>query len=102
MQEYLYFKNNMSAMEKQEEEQRRIRKILKEQLQREFMKKSAPKSNGSMSTDGMSAKEMSGYSPAVQAAVDFANRQLQQKIKTQMLAKMEKLTGKPQMKRSKS
>jgi hypothetical protein len=63
MQEYLYFKNNMSAMEKQEEEQRKIRKILKEQLIREFTKKSAPKSNGTMSTDGMSASEMSGYSP---------------------------------------
>tara|TARA_B110000285_G_C14940301_1_gene521682 strand:+ start:351 stop:569 length:219 start_codon:yes stop_codon:yes gene_type:complete len=28
----------------------------------------------------------------VQAAVNYANRQLQQKIKTQMLAKMDKLT----------
>lgn len=76
MQEYLYFKNNMSAMQKQEEEQRRIKKILKEQLQREFMKKSAPKSNGSISTNGsgISASEMQGYSPAVQAAVDYANR----------------------------
>ena len=82
MQEYLYFKNNMSAMQKQEEEQRKIRKILKEQLTREFMKKSAPKSNGSHSTNGMSASEMTGYSPAVQAAVDYANRQLQQKIKS--------------------
>jgi len=95
MQEYLYFKNNMSAMQKQEEEQRKIKKILKEQLQREFMKKSAPKSNGTMSTDGMSASEMCGYSPAVQAAVEYANRQLQQKIKTQMLAKLDKLSGKP-------
>ena len=76
MQEYLYFKNNMSAMQKQEEEQRRIKKILKEQLQREFMKKSAPKSNGSLTTDGtgLCASEVKGYSPAVQAAVDYANR----------------------------
>ena len=101
MQEYLYFKNNMSAMQKQEEEQRKIKKILKEQLQREFMKKSAPKSNGTLSTNG-TASEMSGYSPAVQAAVDYANRQLQQKIKTEMLAKMEKMTGGAKIKRSKS
>lgn len=38
----------------------------------------------------------------MQAAVNYANRQLQQKIKTQMLAKMEKLTGKPALKRSNS
>jgi len=66
MQEYLYFKNNMSILEKQEAEQRRVKKLLKEQLQREFLKKSAPKSNGNSSTVGsMSAAEMSGYSSNV-------------------------------------
>ena len=50
MQEYLYFKNNMSAMEKMEEEQRKIKLAMKLQLEREFAKKSAPKSKLSMST----------------------------------------------------
>ena len=43
-----------------------------------------------------------GYSSNVQAAVDYANRQLQQKIKSEMLAKMEKLGEvKPKNKRAK-
>jgi hypothetical protein len=29
MQEYLYFKNNMSAMDKMEQEQRRVKEALK-------------------------------------------------------------------------
>jgi hypothetical protein len=55
-----------------------------------------------MSTQG-SIKELSeGYSSNVQAAVDYANRQLQQKIKSEMLAKMEKLGEiKPKKKRAK-
>lgn len=74
MQEYLYFKNNMSAMEKMELEQKRIKEAMKLQLQREFLKKSAPKSKLSMSTQG-SIKELNeSYSANVQAAVDYANR----------------------------
>lgn len=74
MQEYLYYKNNMSVMEKQEEEQKRIKNELKLQVQREFMKKSAPKSKVSCSTSGGSISEVLGYSSNVQAAVNYANR----------------------------
>ena len=54
MQEYLYFKNNMSAMEKMELEQKRIKAEMKAQLQREFLKKSKPISKLSVSTTGSS------------------------------------------------
>jgi hypothetical protein len=74
MQEYLYYKNNMSVMEKQEEEQKRIKNELKLQVQREFMKKSAPKSKVSCSTVSGSVSEALGYSSNVQAAVNYANR----------------------------
>ena len=66
MQEYLYFKNNMSHMDKMEEEQRKVKAALKAQLQREFLKKSAPKSKLSVSTTAGSIKELSeGYSSNV-------------------------------------
>ncbi len=65
MQEYLYFKNNMSAMEKMEEEQRKIKQALKLQLEREFAKKSAPKSKLSMSTQGSIKELTESYSSNV-------------------------------------
>ena len=80
MQEYLYYKNNKTAMEKQEEEQRRIKKLMKAELARQALLKSAPKSKGLGGTQA--ASEAAGFSPNVQAAVNYANRQLQQKIKT--------------------
>ena len=46
MQEYLYFKNNRSAMEIQEEERRKVKKALQEQLKKEMLKKSAPVAKG--------------------------------------------------------
>lgn len=56
----------MSHMEKMEEEQRKVKAALKAQLQREFLKKSAPKSKLSVSTTAGSIKELSeGYSSNV-------------------------------------
>ena len=58
MQEYLYFKNNMSHMDKMEEEQRRVKAALKAQLQKELLKRPAPKSKLSVSTTAGSIKEL--------------------------------------------
>jgi hypothetical protein len=46
MQEYLYFKNNRSAMEIQEERQKQIKKALQMELKKQFIMKKAPVSKG--------------------------------------------------------
>ena len=81
MQEYLYFKNNRSALEIQEEEQRKIKKALQMQLRKEMIKKSAPVSKG-LAKAGSDSASIVTYSSSTQATVDYANRQLQQKIKS--------------------
>lgn len=65
----------MNHMEKMEQEQKKVKEAIKLQLQRELLKKSAPKSKLSISTTSGSINELTeGYSNNVQAAVDYANR----------------------------
>ena len=75
MQEYLYFKNNRSAMEIQEEEQKKIKKALQDQLRKEMLKKSAPVSKGVVRA-GSDSVSVVTYSSSTQAAMNYANRQL--------------------------
>ena len=101
MQEYLYHKNNQRIIEQQQLEHQKKKELIKKKFTEEASRYSSM--TRSESADGeilpnVNSLRLGGYGSNTQCAIDYANRQIREKIKSEMIAKMNKLDSCVQIK----